>query len=393
MGLDLRRTQSFFSSDSLYFRIGSWCLVFVHLWLFLFLSSCSTLHQWGFKGPKSSKNFFKPIWIKNHDPEYDTGNLPIGLQSPFVHEGIVYAGHGSGEMRAYELSNGRLVWRAKDNGAYHSGPVLMGDYITYGSVEGRVYARHRLNGELLWNVDLGAAIESKGVISRGRLYYHTRNHKIFCLDAKTGKILWAYKRSVPFIATLQRASRPLIDKNKLYVGFADGTVAAFSIEEGILLWENKIVSGPKFIDVDASPLIFNNQLIIGSLSGSLAVMDRENGFVKRKLKYNVSRKPLILDKRLFLGTVNGEIVVLGRNLKEVASRKISDAAISSMALWKGGLAISTVDGHLIYIDPKNLSIKSSIYLGHRSSAVFGELGVREGKLAAYSSRNRLYVFE
>lgn len=371
------------------------------LGLCLGLSSCASWRAWQGKQSwkiepplRGSQKVFKPIWIKNHDPVYQTGNLPVGLQTPFVHEGLVYAGHGSGEMRAYELHSGRMVWRAKDKGGYHGGPTLFGDHLTYGTIEGRAYARHRLSGKLIWNVDLGAAVESQAVLSRGRLFYHTRNHKIFCLDAQTGKTLWAYRRSIPLITTLQRVSRPLVLGNRLYVGFADGTVAAFSVEEGILHWETKIVSGSKFIDVDLSPLrLGRRQILVGSLSGSLVVLDRRNGKIRRRLKYAPTRRPLVWGKYFILGTPEGEVILLDRNLRKRASQKISEVAVASMTFWKKGLVVSTVDGYLHYMDLKGLNVESSFALGHGHSAVFGDLVSQEGKLVAYSSRNRLYVFE
>ncbi len=363
--------------------------------LFLLLTvGCSALSKPGpSKMAKRAREIFRPIWIKNHDPQYNSGNLPIGLQTPLIDQGIVYAGHGLGEMRAYELENGRLIWKAKDNGDYHAGPIVAENALIYGSANGRLYARERLNGKLIWNVDLGAAVESEGVVAKGRLYYHTRNHQIFCLDVKTGKILWAYKRSVPFTLTLQRVGRPLIHRDRLYVGFADGTLIALSMEEGALLWESRIFSGPKFIDVDTTPFIFNDQLIIGGLADSMAIINKDNGLINRRLKYQITRRPLRSGERLFLGTANGEVVLLDRDFKELKSQKISHTSISSLAFWKGGLAASTVDGHLMFLDAKDLTVKASLHLGHKSSAIFGELKVQDGKLVAYSGRNRLYAFQ
>ena len=58
--------------------------------LVLFVSSCSHMGAYGpvAEIPKDVK--FKPVWIKDLDPAYDSGNLPIALQSPLIHEGIVY---------------------------------------------------------------------------------------------------------------------------------------------------------------------------------------------------------------------------------------------------------------------------------------------------------------
>ena len=375
------------------FQTNTFCILLLSTLFLFFTEGCSLAYRLGLRGWRGPPKVFKPLWAKNHDPLYNSGNLPIGVQNPSIYQGIVYIGHNKGEMRAYDIEDGRLIWKAKDNGAYHSGVVLMGDYITYGTVKGRAYSRHRLSGKLLWSVDLGASIETDGVLFEGRLYYHTRNHKIFCLDAMTGKILWAFKRSIHLMATLQRASRPLVDREKLYVGLADGTVVAFSLQEGIPLWERKIISGSKFIDADVDPLLFHGELIVAGASGLLTVLDKKNGLIKRRLNYSIARAPLIWGEHLILGTVNGEIVILDKNLRKVASQNVSTTSISSILPWKKGFVVATVGGYLLFMNSKDLSLQASYHLGHQSSAIFAPLKAEEGKLVVYSARNRLYVFE
>jgi outer membrane protein assembly factor BamB len=359
--------------------------------IILNFTSCSTLKSVGVEGVKEKAPAFRSLWAKNDDPDYDTGNLPIALHSPLIHEGILFAGSGKGIMRAFELESGRILWKATDNGQYHAAPIVYGDLLVYGTVQGRIYARQKLTGKMVYEVDVDTAIESEPQISRGRLFIHTRNHKIFSLDAKTGKILWAYKRSVPFLTSLQRVSRPIIDGNKLFVGFADGVVAAFSVEEGVLLWETKVVTGNKFIDVDSAPLIYQNKLIVGSLSGHLTLLNPQNGMIERTLPYYVGRRPFLHNGSLLLGTSDGELVVLDENWKEVKKVSLGDQPISSIVPWKNGLALSTVGGDLFHLDSL-YNILEKKHLGHEASAVFGQLKVSEGHLAFYSSRYRLYVY-
>jgi outer membrane protein assembly factor BamB len=356
----------------------------------LYLVSCSTLEM--IKPELEKKGQFNPIWIKNHDPDYQTGNLPIALNSPLLYEGILFVGHNKGQMKAFELGNGRKIWSADDKGFYHSTPIIYKDQLIYGTTEGRLYSRHYVSGKPKYSVDLGAAIESEPVAFRGRLFVHTRNHKIFALDAETGKILWAYKRSVPFLTTVQRVSRPMIYDQKLFVGFADGYIGAFNIEEGVLLWERKLADGNKFIDVDTTPIIFKGKLYVGSIGGPLTVIEPNTGRILKKSKYIVSRAPLKLKNRLLIGTIKGELVILDENLKTVLKKKIADKGISSIVWWKKKLAVSSIDGNLFYVNPGNLKVMEKIHLGHANSAVFGQMKVMDDKMAVLSSRNRLYVF-
>ena len=344
-------------------------------------------------GVREHQKAFKVIWSKNNDPEYETGNLPIALNSPFVYAGILFAGHNNGFMIAYELENGREIWRKPDKGGYHSSPIIYKDYLLYGTNQGRLYARHYLTGRLKYEIDLGASVESKIVVNKGRAFVHLRNNRLVSLDVETGKILWAYKRSIPYLTTLQRVSKPAVGNGKVYVGFADGFVAAFSIEEGNLLWERKLTSGTKFIDVDNSPVLVGNNVYIGSLAGPLYLLNALTGTIIRQSDFTASRAPSVKDGKILLGTVSGEVLSLDKNFAPLKIKKLGDGAVTSIVKWKGKLAVSTVTGNLYFLNPVDFSVIEHKHLGHSSSAIFGNMVVHEGKLALISSRNRIYVFK
>lgn len=360
--------------------------------LFFVLTSCSTAKKYLVNEEKNTKKL-RLMWAKNLDPEYESGNLPIALNSPNIQKGLLYAGHNSGRMIAYDVENGREVWSVADNGQYHGQPSFYKDQVIYGTVEGRVYSRHYLTGKLKYSIDLDTTIESPGVLFKDRLIFHARNHKIFTLDAETGKILWAYKRSVPYLTTLQRVSTPFAYGNRLYVGFADGFVASFSLEEGILLWERRIVNGSKFVDVDTTPFVLGEKLWVGSLSGGLAVLDLNTGALLRKADYNLSRSPLVKNGKVYLATTEGELVVIDESLRVLEKKKISDKPLSNIVDWQENLAISSIYGKLYFLGDKSLNSEGEFSLGHALSGVFGKLVSKEGKLAFISSRNRLYVFD
>ena len=306
-------------------------------------------------------------------------------------------GTEKGVMGAWRGEDGKVLWREQDGGAYHSGVVAFKENIIYGNSEGRVFSRHRFNGKLAYSVDIGAGIEGVPTLHKGRLFFHLRNHKIVCLDAKTGKILWSYRRSVSFLTTTQGVSNPVVYKGRLYVGFADGAVAAFSIEEGILRWERKIVTGTKFVDVDTTPVFYRDKLIVGENGSSISVLDPQNGRLLQKFNYPISRTPMVHKGRLIFGTTDGEIIVMGPNFEVNRRIKVARHALSSMTPWKGLIAVATLGGevHLVDAKKKGGSIVETFTLGHSTSAVFGNISTEAGKsskLAILSSRHRLYVF-
>lgn len=345
-----------------------------------------------FKAPKREVDTFKVAWAKNLDPEYSTGNLPIGSGSPLIHEDLVFMGGLDGYMRAYKLENGRPYWEANEGQALNTKAALFEDLLVYGSMEGRVFARNYVTGELKYSIDLGSPVESDPVVHAGRMFFHLRDHKIVALDASTGKVFWAYKRSVPYTTTLQRVSKVLPYKNKLIVGFADGSLVCLSMEEGVILWEQKLTTAVKFVDVDVNPIYFNGQIVAGSAADSMKFVDPENGVITRSVDIRIAHAPLRIKNSLIVGTTFGEVVQLDSNGEIIKKTKLSSDGISSIVKWKDGLAVATMSQKLFYLDEKDLKTKGIFDLGHDQSAVFGHLQVQDDYLGLYSSRNRLYVF-
>lgn len=363
----------------------------------LTLVSCSGMKPSWLRADKASAKAFNPVWIKAMDPAYETGNLPIALHSPLIFEGIVYVGHNSGSMQAYELENGRLVWSESDGSTYHAAPVPYKDQIIYGTVQGRVISRHYTTGKIKYSVDLGASVETKGVIYQGRIFFQLRNHQVFCLDVETGKILWGYKRSVSYLTTLQRASTPVVYKDRVLVGLADGTLVALSIDEGVLLYESKLSTAVKFVDVDNAPFILNDKVYLGPVGSPVAILDPNTGKVLRKGDFTASRAPYVdpasKGEQLLFGTPNGELVLTDKNLTELLKVKVSKGVISSIVPYKQGLAVSTTSGEILLVDSRTLKVLESYNLGHAYSAVFGDMeSTKDGYLAVLSSRNRLFIF-
>lgn len=332
-------------------------------------------------------------WIKNLDPVYDSGNLPIALQSPLISEGIVYAGHNTGYMQAYELDNGKLVWSEYDGSAYHAGAVAYKDQVIYGTVQGRVISRQGITGAIKYSVDLGASVETRGVVYNGRIFFQLRNHQVFCLDVETGKIIWGYKRSVPYLTTLQRASTPIVYKDKILVGFADGTFAGLSMDEGVLLFDTKLSTASKFVDVDNTPFIYQDRVYISPANGALSLIDPNTGKVLRTADFSTSRAPISRDDQLIFGTPNGELILTDKNLNPLKTVKVSNGVVTSIVPFKTYYAVSTTTGELKLVDQKNLEVVYTYKFGHAYSAVFGEMMTTGDNLAVLTSRNRLFLFK
>lgn len=336
---------------------------------------------------------FYVSWVKNLDPSYNSGNLPIGTSSPYIYEDILYMGDLRGFMKAYDIENGHVIWSHDEGSPIQSQANKVGDFIYYGSKNGRLFARHYATGKLLYATDLGAPIESRPSYVRGRLVLHLRNHTIVTLDARTGKVFWRYKRSVPFITTLQRVSNVLAYNNNIIIGFADGHLVSLSLEEGVVNWEQKLSTGTKFVDVDVRPVMFQGLIVAGSAAGPMRMVNPRNGVIEKTIELFQSHTPLIVGDELIVGSVFGIVYRIDKYGKIITKKKISDEGISSINKWKNGHVVTTMGPRISLINKDSLHEIGHFNLGHDQSAVFGTSVVGEEHLSLYSSRNRLYIFK
>lgn len=360
-----------------------------YLFLLLLSVACGSFRP---AAPERETDFFKLQWAKNLDPEYVSGNLPIGLGAPRIFNDIVYMGSMSGVMSAYDIESGRALWTADDKTPL-GGPVeFFNDHVAYGGQSGRFFVRHYLTGQLKYAIDLGAPVESAPFFFNGHMLVYLRGHQIVHLDAETGKILWVYKRAVPVTTTLQRTTKPLLIGNKIILGFADGYVGALSVEEGLLLWETKVVEQAKFIDVDLNPILVGGVIVTGSPSGELKALNPDSGAISRSYGVSVMAHPILKGEQIILGTNDGEVIIMsfaGEILKKV---KVSEQPVSAVGWWKEHLVAASFDGTIRAVDPLTLKVVDEFALGYDYSSVFSDLVIKDDYMAIYSSRNRLYLF-
>lgn len=363
-----------------------------YLFLLVFLVGCGSLKSFKPTAPEKKTEFFQVAWSKNLDPEYISGNLPIGTGAPRIYNDIVYQGSIPGIMSAYDLETGRALWSQDEKTPLGAPVAFFNDHVAYGGLSGRLFVRHYLTGELKYAIDLGAPVESAPYFNNGRLLVYLRGHQLVHLDAETGKILWVYKRAVPITTTLQRTTRPLIIGNKIIVGFADGFLGALSRDEGLLLWETKLVEQGKFVDVDLNPVLAGGVIVSGSPSGELKAVNPDNGAISRSYSVSVMAHPELKGEQLILGTNSGEVILMSLNGEILKSAKISDQPVSAVGWWKDNLIAASFDGMLRAIDPLTMKVIGKFAMGYEYSAVYSDLVIEKEHMAIYTSRNHLYIF-
>lgn len=359
--------------------------------LLVLLLGCAQLKQ--LKAPEKDTRFFHMAWAKNLDPGYESGNLPIGVGASRIFNDIVYMGSTEGVMSAYDVESGRVLWAQDEKTPLGGAVEFFKDHIAYGGMSGRLFVRHYLSGQLKYAIDLGAPIESAPFYFNERLFVYLRGHQLVHLDAETGKILWVYRRAVPVTTTLQRTTRPLVIGSKVIVGFADGYLGALSLQEGLLIWETRLVDNSKFIDVDLNPVQAGGMIISGSPSGTLMAVNPDSGAISRSYPVSVQAHPYLKGEQLILGTNDGEVILMGLGGEILKRAKISKQPVSAVTWWKDHIVAASFDGVLRAVDPLSMKVVDHFAMGNDLSAIYSDIIITPDYMSLYTSRNRLYLFQ
>jgi len=349
------------------------------------------------KAERPSK-FFQRIWARDLDaPAYGEGNLAVALNSPLVlpAKNLIITGDAHGRLQARELASGKLVWTQEDQADQFTAPVWAAEaqMIIYGTAQGRVNARDLKTGALRYTINLGSPIVAPGKLAQGRILFQLGNHQLMCLDAATGKILWSYKRAVPYFLTLQKAASPLVLASKVLVGEADGSLVALRLEDGQLLWETKLSTGSRFVDVDVNPYVAKGMVYVAATSGPLQKLDLKTGKMIARAEFSPAVTPRVWQGDRLAATRDGRLVIYADNLAIKRQATITKQAITALTIWKDHAIVATDDGFISAYDLKDFKLREAFHLGHDYSAVLGDLVATPKYLALLSSRYHLYVWQ
>ena len=212
----------------------------------------------------------------------DTDNLYPGLQ-PTLHDGMLFVAAASGDVVAMDAASGDNIWRYSHDATLSGGPGAGDGLTAVGDREGMVYV-HGENGELLWSKQLSSEILAAPAVGYGQVVVRTADGQLFGLAAPTGQNLWAHSSSLPAL-TLRGNSPPVIHKNVVIAGLDSSHLIIVDLDSGQLLWEQELGSAggstelERISDIDATPLVVDNNIYLASYQGRVSLVNIVTGRV------------------------------------------------------------------------------------------------------------------
>lgn len=190
----------------------------------------------------------------------------VATSAPLVMGGMAYIPCREPELLAVELS-GDLCWRFK----YQSNardwldttPVGGANRLFAVSSAGSVFALDRESGELLWQITPGDKWGLSPPVLDGEKLYVGFKRGLLALDVNNGRALWTFDTERPVTGS------PLIFQDTLYVTGHDHHLYALDKISGALRWSHEMDRR-----IEMPPILASSALLVADRGGNVVAFDR-----------------------------------------------------------------------------------------------------------------------
>ena len=209
------------------------------------------------------------------------GSQRLALRPAVAGRHVVVAGH-SGDVSAYDRTNGTRLWNVDTDISISGGPGAGSGLVVVGSDAGEVVALAGADGALAWRTSVSSEVLSPAAIGQRVVVVRTGDGNLFGLDATSGERLWVHDRTVP-VLTLRGTSAPVIAGDVVVAGFDSGHLVAISLADGALRWESQAATPTgrteleRLVDIDADPIVSDGIVYVTTYQGNVAAFDLSTG--------------------------------------------------------------------------------------------------------------------
>lgn len=242
---------------------------------------------------------------------------------PAVWNDYVITADVTGLVTAFDRESGDIVWEVNLEQPLSGGITANAGLVAVGSKKAQVIVLNVDDGSELWRADVSSEVLAKPAIDGTKVIVRTSDGRIFALDISDGEQEWFYDRVIPNL-TIRGTSAPLATNGVVLTGFANGKLAAFNLETGDMLWEQRISSPrgsseiSRIVDVDATPVVYSDTLYAAGYNGYAIAMDLTSGRYLWREELSTVKDLLVDSLRVYAVTNDGTIVAINRTTGDVS---------------------------------------------------------------------------
>jgi len=295
--------------------------------------------------------------------------LRLGLGLAVVDKRVYAAGH-SGDVVAFDLTNGRVVWRTATRAPLSGGPAASAELVVVGASDGQLFTFDARDGKLRWKARLNGEVLAAPTISERLIAVRTGDGKLHALNPADGHELWVQEQQVPRLS-LRGTSRPLIVGDVVLCGFDNGKVLAVNGNDGSVQWEATVTPPhgrtelERLSDIDSEVSVSGHDVYAVGFQGRVAMLALDTGQIWWSHEASSYRGLTFDDDTLYLSDADGEVVALtARTGAELWRQKaLLNRGLSALAVMDAAIVTADYQGYVHWLDKATGALAARVSAG------------------------------
>ena len=248
--------------------------------------------------------------------------------------------------------------------AYDGGRV----FVTTGF--GELFALNAQSGEIIWRTKSAVAFSNAPTVRAGRLYVASQDSRLQAYSVEDGVLLWDHS-AIDEGATIMGATSAAVNEQAVVAGFNSGEVVALSPVNGQVAWSESLTSRGTQVTplsqlnaIVGRPVIDRDRIYVTSHGGRTAAIDLRSGERIWTADIGSIETPWTIGDFVLVISLEGELVALSReqgrvrwmtNLPAFKDPDDRDGRINYAGpLMAGGrIILASSDGRVLSLDPAN----------------------------------------
>jgi outer membrane protein assembly factor BamB len=227
----------------------------------------------------SPEIYVQPLWSMKIGDGAKKNYLRL---NPAVVGNTIFVDDYNGDVFAVNTGTGKTIWTVKIKEDLTSGVAATKGKLFVATESGKVVALSQKNGKILWNTPVSSEILATPVLASNMVLIQSIDGTITALDQNNGQQIWRFQQDVPALI-LHAASQPTVVGNLAVVGFANGRLAAINIKTGNPTWMIPVAVAKgstdieRMVDIDVNPMVVGNTIYVATYQGTVAAFTLGEG--------------------------------------------------------------------------------------------------------------------
>lgn len=339
----------------------------------LLLAACSSFWQKdNTPAPAALVQFnatLEPHLVWNKRVSTPLAHHPLKL-GPVVGTKHIVVADPQGTITLIDKPTGKILWKISLHTPIATAPAMDEAVIVVATQQGSVIALSMAEKKERWRTSVNNEILATPVISNHIVLIKAVDGTLTALSANNGRLLWTHSHLEPNLI-LWGASTPQVRQQSVIVGYASGKVIKLSLEDGQEQWAQTITTPEgafaieRMVDIDADPIIADNQLFVVTYQGKIAALNLSTGQVLWENKLSSYTGMVVDSNTVYVSDAQGSIWAFDRYHGQVLWKQIHLAARQLTAPVAQGayLVVGDAQGALHWLKKRDGSFAGRVVAG------------------------------